>query len=58
MGKDGTVRHGKHHKKKTTLDGTRGEDGGRETGSTGHGLQSGGEAYKRQTAKELAGNYT
>ena len=43
-GKDGTGRYGKHHKKKTTLDGTRGEDGGRKTGYTGRGLESGGEA--------------
>src|SRR6218665_1088611 len=55
MEKDGTGRYGKHHKKKTTLggSGTRGEDGWTKTGCTGHGLES-----KRQTAKELAGNYT
>ena len=59
MGKDGTGRYGKHHKKnQTTLDGTCGEDGGRMTGYTGHGLEFGGESYKRQTVKELAGNYT
>ena len=58
MGKDGTGRYGKHHKnKKTMLDGTRGEDGGRKTGCTGHGLESRGEAQKRQTTKVLAGNY-
>ena len=40
MGKDGTGRYGKHRKKKkTTLDGTRGEDRGKKTG-----LESGGEA--------------
>jgi len=49
-----TGRYGKHHKNKTTLDGTRGEDGGRKTGYTDHGLESGREAWKRQTAKELA----
>jgi len=37
-------RYGKHYKKKATLDGTRGEDRGRKTGYTGHGLESGGEA--------------
>jgi len=40
------------------LDRTRGEDGGRKTGYTGHGLESRGEAQKRHTAEELAGNYT
>ena len=44
MGKDGTGGCGKHRKKKTMLDGTHGEDGGRKTGCTGHGLESGGEA--------------
>jgi len=46
MGKDGAGRYRKHHKKKqkTTLDGTRGEDGGTKTGCTGHGLKSGGKA--------------
>jgi len=38
---DGTGRYEKHHKKKkTTLDGTRDEDGGRKTGYTGHKLES------------------
>ena len=47
MGKDGTGRYGKHNnKKKTTLDETRGEDGGRKTDyrPTGYGLESGWEA--------------
>ena len=39
------------------MDGTRGEDGRRKTGYTGHVLESGGEAQKRQTAKDLAGRY-
>ena len=39
MGKDGKGRYGKHHQqKKTTLDGTRDEDGRRKTGYTSHGL--------------------
>jgi len=45
MEKDGTERYEKHHKKKkTTLDGTHGEDGWTKTDSTGHGQDSGGEA--------------
>ena|SRR6218665_3139943 len=57
MGKGGTGRYGKHHKKKKiALDGTHGEDGGRNTGFTRNGPESGGEAQKRQAVKELAGN--
>ena len=55
---DGTGRYGKYHKKKkTAMDGTRGEDEVRKTDCTGHGLESGKEAKKRPTAKELAENY-
>ena len=44
MGMDWTGRYGKYHKKKKTrLDGTRGEDEGRKMGCIGHGLESGGE---------------
>ena len=51
--KDGTGRYGKHHKKKkkTTLDGTRGEDGGGKTSCTGHGLESRREVEKRTGRK-------
>src|SRR6218665_1339999 len=51
VGKDGTGRYGKHHKK-TTLDGTRGKDGGRKTGYTG---QRGSieEADRERTGRKL-----
>src|SRR6218665_2488371 len=48
--KDETGRYGKHHKK-TTLDGTRGEDGWRKTSCTGHGLESEGKRKRGRPRK-------